>query len=113
MNMKVEHYTNTPLEEVENVPGVSVRWVITDKDGAPTFAMRVFDVQPGNATPFHDHDWEHEVFVLEGKGVLRGEENEWEIGQGTVVFVPSMEKHQFVNRGDGILRFICLIPNLP
>ncbi|MBN1314175.1 MAG: cupin domain-containing protein [Anaerolineales bacterium] len=111
--MKVEHYTNITSEEVENVPGVSVRWVISAKDGAPTFAMRVFDVQPGQATPFHDHEWEHEVFVLDGEGLLRGQDQEWNLGTGSVVFVPGMEKHQFINRGENVLRFICLIPNLP
>ena len=56
--MKVEPYTQTPAQTYEGVEGVSIRWVISKDDGAPTFAMRVIDVQPGGNTPFHTHDWE-------------------------------------------------------
>ncbi len=109
--MKVEHYTNTPAAEVENVPGVTVRWVISKQDGAPNFAMRVFEVELGRASPYHQHEWEHEIFVLAGKGVVRREQGETPIEPGTVIFVPGMEMHQFANRGTSLLRFICLVPN--
>lgn len=108
--MKVSHYTNIQAEEVENVPGVTIRWVISDKDGAPNFAMRVFDIEPGKATPFHSHEWEHEVFILDGKGALRGQDKEWDVEHGSVILVPGNEMHQFANKGDTTFRFICLIP---
>lgn len=108
--MKVEHYSETPAEAVENVPGVTVRWVVGEKDGAPNFAMRVFEVEPGFASPYHQHEWEHEVFVLAGEGVVRKAEVESPIGHGSVVFVPGMEMHQFANRGESVLRFICVVP---
>jgi len=109
--MKVQHYTEVPAEQVEGVPGVTVRWVIDEKDGAPHFAMRVFDVAPGHATPFHPHWFEHEVFVLSGQGVLRGESSETPLEPGTVAFVPGDEVHQFINTGNAVFRFICLIPH--
>ena len=108
--MKVEHYSETVAELVENVPGVTVRWVIGEKDGAPNFAMRVFEVEPGHATPYHQHEWEHEVFVLAGEGIARRQDGESPISNGSVVFVPGMEMHQFANRGDSVLRFICVVP---
>jgi quercetin dioxygenase-like cupin family protein len=108
--MKVEHYTDTPAEPAESAPGVTVRWVIGKKDGAPNFAMRVFDVEPGSSSPYHQHEWEHEVFVLAGEGAVRREDGESPVGQGTVVFVPGMEMHQFINRGSSVLRFICVVP---
>ncbi len=108
--MKIEHYTETPAEAAEGVPGVTVRWVIGEKDKAPNFAMRVFDVEPGCSSPYHQHEWEHEVFVLAGEGVVRREDGESAIGEGSVVFVPGMEMHQFANRGSSPLRFICVIP---
>jgi quercetin dioxygenase-like cupin family protein len=109
--MKVQHYTEVPAQEVEGVLGVTVRWVIDEKDGAPHFAMRVFDVAPGHATPFHPHWFEHQVFVLSGQGALRGESGETPLEPGTVVFVPGDEVHQFINTGDDVFRFICLIPH--
>ena len=108
--MKVEHYTETPIESIEGVPGVTVRWVVSQADGAPNFAMRVFEVEPGQATPYHKHEWEHEVFVLSGQGQVRQEDGAFDIEHGTVVYVPGTEMHQFVNRGDSPLRFICLVP---
>ena len=41
-------------------------------DGCPTFAMRKFIVAPGGCTPKHQHDYEHEVLVLSGEGVVFG-----------------------------------------
>ena len=106
--MKVSKYLDT--EPVEELPGVIKREVINADDGAPHFCMRVFEVQPGSSTPSHSHPWEHEVFVLSGRGVVRGERGETQIEGDSVVFVPPDENHRFVNNGDEILRFICVIP---
>lgn len=108
--MKTEHYTETPAEAQE-APGVTIRWVIGKQDGAPNFAMRVIEVQPGCNTPYHTHDFEHEVYVLAGAGVVRGAEDETPIGPGTVVYVEPGEKHGFFNIGDEALRFICVVPH--
>ena len=109
--MKVQYFEETSQDQVKGVPGVTVRWVINKSDGAPNFAMRVFDVQPGANTPYHTHPWEHEVFVLAGQGVAKGANGETPIAYGTVAYIPPNEEHQFVNTGDEILRFICLIPH--
>jgi len=109
--MIVRDYRDVEAQVAEGVEGVTVRWVIGEDDGAPHFAMRVFEVQPGCATPYHRHWWEHEVFVLAGEGVVRGEEGEQPIQEGTVIFIPGDETHQLVNTGQETLRFICLIPH--
>jgi len=111
--MKVTHYTDIPAEDVdrEDAQGVRMRWVISDKDGAPTFAMRIFEVQPGGYTPLHAHPWEHEVFVLGGCGLVVDEGDETPVSAGDTVFVAPNEKHQFRNTGDEPLEFICLIPH--
>jgi quercetin dioxygenase-like cupin family protein len=109
--MKVQNYLDT--EAIEDAPGVSHRVVIGADDGAPTFIMRVFEVKTGSSTPFHSHPWEHEVFVLSGKGVVRGRKGERLLGEGTVVFVAPNEEHCFSNTGSAPLRFICVIPLPP
>ena len=98
------------VEAEAAAPGVTMRVVIGPEQGAPYFNMRIFEVQPGHATPFHSHWWEHEVLVLAGQGVVRGEESEAPVGQGSTVFVPGGEMHQFRNAGDDVLRFACLVP---
>jgi len=109
--VKIQHYTDVPAKEFEGVPGVTVRWVISEKDGSPHFAMRVFEVEPDHTTPYHTHWNEHEVFVLSGQGVVRDESGETPLSHGSVVFVPGNEKHQFINTGQDVFRFICFVPN--
>ena len=96
--------------EVDEAKGVSMKILLSEKDGAPTAVMRVFDVSPGGYTPFHTHDWEHEVFVLQGKGVVMEGGKEHILEKGTFVLVEPGEEHQFINRGDEVLRFICVVP---
>lgn len=98
------------VEAQPEVDGVTMRVVIGPEEGAPFFNMRVFEVQPGHASPHHSHWWEHEVFVLSGQGVVKTDHGEVSIGHGSTVFVPGGDMHQFRNTGDDLLRFICLIP---
>ncbi len=108
--MIVRDYREVEAQEFPGVEGVTVRWVINEDVGAPRFAMRVFDVQPGAATPYHQHWFEHEVYVLDGTGSIRAEDGRKPVGPGSTAFIPSMEWHQFVNEGEDVLRFICVIP---
>lgn len=110
--MKHVHYKDVELEtpDEREIKDVKLRWLISKKDGAKNFAMRLFEVKPGGYTPLHQHDWEHEVFILEGFGFTRNKEKEEPFNEGDVFFVPCMEWHQFVNTGDKTLKFLCLIP---
>jgi quercetin dioxygenase-like cupin family protein len=101
------------FREVEAQPaleGVTMRVVIGPEEGAPFFNMRVFEVEPGHASPHHSHWWEHEVYILSGQGVVKTEQGEIPLREGSTVFVPGGEMHQFQNTGDGQLRFLCLVP---
>lgn len=112
--MKICSFNDVELKEVgeEGAKGVSVRWVISEDDGAENFFMRVFDVQPGGYTPYHRHQWEHEVFILEGEATVVSEDGEQKASAGNVIFILPDEQHNFKNETDKILRFICLIPKV-
>jgi quercetin dioxygenase-like cupin family protein len=112
MEMKVRNYRQVEADEFAEAAGVIIRRVIGEEEGAPNFTMRVFDVEPGATTPLHTHGWEHEVFVLAGRGSAHGGGEEAPLREGDTVFVPSMEEHRFVNEGDEPFRFICVIPLL-
>ncbi len=111
--MKVVNYKDVeelPVD-MEGVKDTYIRWLITDHDGALNFAMRLFRIKPGGHTPYHKHPYEHEVFVLSGKGRFVFEGKEYEIEDGSVVFVDPDKKHQFVNVSETEeLKFICVIP---
>ncbi|MGQ9538401.1 MAG: cupin domain-containing protein [Candidatus Bathycorpusculaceae bacterium] len=111
--MKVFHYDEVNAEEAkeEGASKLKVRWLITKDMGAPNFAMRLFEMKPGGHSPLHSHPWEHEVFILEGEGVVVGVEGETRFRAGDVVFVLPNEKHQFRNDGDKTVKFLCLVPH--
>ena len=44
-------------------------------------------------------------------GNVKDENNEKIAKPGDALFIPSMEWHQFINRSDKVLKFLCLIPN--
>lgn len=110
--MKHINYRDIPIEKAKEkgAKDVRIRWLITDKDGAKNFAMRYFEINPGGYTPWHQHDWEHEVFVLEGDGIAIAKDGEAKFGTGDVFFIPPMEWHQFKNTGRETVTFLCLIP---
>ena len=111
--MKLKHYSEIPLEEVEmdGAKGASIRWLISQKDGAPNFATRMFEVEPGGFTPYHTHSWEHENFIVSGEGALVTEEGDKPFKEGDVIYVPPQFKHCYKNTGDTTLKFLCVIPN--
>jgi len=111
--MKVVHYEDVELEPVyaEGAEGAQIRWLIAQKDGAPNFAMRMFEIAPGGHTPYHQHDWEHELYCLSGKGVLVTEQGETAFGKNDVMFVDPNMMHNFKNTGTDTLKFLCMIPH--
>jgi quercetin dioxygenase-like cupin family protein len=109
--MKIFPYRTVKTEDMEyGASKVKVRWLITKEMGAENFAMRLFEMEPGSHSPLHTHAWEHEVFILEGEGVVFDGEKTAAFKAGDVVFVPSGERHQFRNSGEKTLKFLCLIP---
>ena len=110
--MKVLNYEEMAARPVtmEGANGVTIRWLIAKEDGAPNFAMRLFEIEPGGNTPLHTHASEHEVFILDGEGAVWKEGEEIPVGPGTAIFVPPDEEHCFKNKGPGTLRFICMVP---
>jgi len=111
--MKVQNSKDAPQQEVkmEGASGCTVRQLVNEDDGAPTFAMRQFEVSPGGYTPRHSHPYEHEVYVLEGEGEVYEGDTPHPLKKGDVILVKPDEVHQFKNTGDGPMQFLCLVPN--
>ena len=110
--MKHMHYTDVEeqIPTEEGAKDTTIRWVITDKDGAKNFAMRIITINPGGHTPYHQHDWEHEILVMEGNGVLKSEKSGEPFKPGDVIFIKPGEMHQMRNEGKKVIRVTCLIP---
>ena len=78
---------------------------------AETYHKDLLEVAPGGYTPRHSHPYEHEVFVLEGEGVVLEGDTEHALKAGDVVFVQPNDIHQFRNVGDKPMKFLCMVPN--
>jgi len=109
--MELFHYQDVEAKYAEKgASKLRVRWLITKNVGAENFAMRLFEMEPGGYSPFHSHPWEHEVFILEGEGLVIGQGQERKFKDGDVIFIPPNEKHQFRNNREKTVKFLCLVP---
>jgi quercetin dioxygenase-like cupin family protein len=84
--------------------------LVSEVDETPNFALRLYEIEPGAVTATRTHYWEHQVFVLSGKGAAIGEHGELPLSEGDVIYVPPAARHQFVNRGSRLLRFLMVLP---
>ena len=93
--MKHIHYLDQEAEEVniDGAHGTVIRHVITEKDGAPNFNMRVLIMEPGGQSPNHSHPWEHEFFVLSGKGTGEVDGKTVNLKPGDVLYIPLDSQH--------------------
>ena len=110
--MLTGHFTEVK-EEQPQMAGMqaTIRWLIAAKDGAPNFAMRVIEIKrKGEKIPLHRHNYEHEVFIIEGQGNLLSSDGAKPVAYGDFAYIPAGEEHGFENTGHTRFRFICVIP---
>lgn len=95
--------------QMDGVKGVQMAVMCGREHGAPNFALRSFRVEPGGHSTRHAHDYEHEVFIVDGGGEVLLEGAYRPLKQGDVVYVPADHEHQF-RAGPTGMRFLCLVP---
>jgi len=107
----------THVDKVEKKPvdfkgakDAYIQWLVDPSAGAKNFAMRMFTIKPGGEIPKHSHWYEHEIFVLKGKGVIGAGDKEYEVSEGNVIYVPPNIPHWYRNTGSEDWVFICVIP---
>lgn len=105
---KTEEIDITP-EKLKEKGRVTVRWLLGEPEGAPNFEMRYFALSGDISTDWHNHEWEHQAFVVKGKGKFRSIEKEYDLEPGCAVFVAPGDQHHFICGGD-LLEFICVVP---
>ncbi|MGB9750348.1 MAG: cupin domain-containing protein [Caldisericia bacterium] len=95
------------IVKMEGSKDAFIRWLIR----GPNFTLRYFRIKKGGFSPRHNHPYEHEVFILNGKGrvYIDGEEKNFE--KNYFIYVPPDKEHQFLNTSEEDLEFLCIIPN--
>ena len=96
--------------------GNRINWLITKEKCPCNFELRYIQIPAGSRTGNGHHPYEHEVFVVFGKGLLLGvdlwgQKYEEELFFGKSIFVQSDEIHQWVNTGAEELCLVCVIPS--
>lgn len=104
-----EDMEGTPVS-MEGASDVSMRLLLGRQDGAPTFAMRHFTVEAGGHTPRHEHNYEHGVYIVSGRGTVEISGEHREIKGGDSLFVEPNTLHQFRADRDEELQFLCMVP---
>ena len=98
--------------EGEDIKNVLKKILIGFDDGSSNIVMRYFLLDSQGHTPFHSHDFEHLIVVIEGKGYLvDSEKKEHLLEFSKVAFVPPNEYHQFRNPFKEPFGFICIVPS--
>jgi len=91
--------------------GVYKQVPLSKEGGVPNFSFRVFTIEPGGHTPFHQHPFEHMQYVIEGSGALVSENKEHDIKKGDFALILPDEKHQIKNTSKAHnLLMICAVP---
>jgi quercetin dioxygenase-like cupin family protein len=109
---KVCHYTDIPAQTYgDEAPGTQIRWLIDEPhDGAPVYALRMIEIDPGGHTPRHQHPWEHENYIVEGEGRVWIGDAWHALKPGDVVLVPPDAEHTYENNGTVAFKLLCGIP---
>ena len=98
--------------EADNAKGVYLSTIIGENQGAKNFFMRLMRIEKNGFSPYHQHAWEHENFILNGEGILKTEDGETPVKKGDVIYIPPNELHCYINKGNWALEIICLIPSM-
>jgi quercetin dioxygenase-like cupin family protein len=90
----------------------TIKRLIDTTDGADRFVLSLFEVTPNGSTPPHYHDWEHEIFIVDGSMTLQlpDEKRDVKVSAGDVVFIPRNEPHGFITGADETCRFLVVAP---
>jgi quercetin dioxygenase-like cupin family protein len=102
-----------PKESINRLymQGVSIRYLVVEEFGAPNFEMRYFELQKGAKTSLDVHDYEHEVFVLKGRGRIELNGNPVRLKEHDAILIEPNEEHRLFQEGEEPFGFLCMVPN--
>ena len=97
--------------EIEGVkrdpPRVSKILISEHTVGATRISMGTNVTEVNSRIPLHTHkESEEAMFVIQGRGILKAEGREYEVGPGTAIFSPLGVEHEIVNVGEGPLKIV-------
>ena len=79
-------------------PGKAARLISLD-DNPPTCTLSYSVIEPDKTSAHHIHQWEHEVYIMEGAGTLICDGKEYPVKAGDAMYIPGNVDHYTLNNG--------------
>jgi quercetin dioxygenase-like cupin family protein len=105
-----ERDVHAKVMDSPEVKNAAIKALISPKEGWQGYVMRVIELAEGGYSPRHTHDWPHINYILEGRGTLHIDGQDTPVEAGSFAYVPAGSRHQYKNDGQGMFRFICIVP---
>ncbi len=112
--MKLKHQKDIKKQRVQAYGSTktTIQWLWNkENDKMPNFAMRRFEIEKGGNIGMHEHPWEHEIYVLSGKGKVFTPEEEIIAQADDALYMPPNIPHGYSNEYKEPFIFLCMIPN--
>jgi len=110
--MFVSHRDTIEKKRLDNpaVHNVTKQVLVGPEQGWEDHVMRMFTLDKGGYAPRHSHEWQHILYIVEGKGTLFMDGENHPLTPGSTAYVPGGIEHQILNAGDENFVFICIVP---
>lgn len=85
------------IDPIDRGAGVKTTRLVTPAIGATSFINGITTFAPGMVVPFHSHNCEESVTLLEGSAVLDIDGEEFQVGPLDSTWIPPNVPHRFRN----------------
>ena len=89
---------------------VLMKQLVGKEDGAEKTALHEIRIQKGGRTSVHRHNWQHQIYVTWGRGLLVAGDKRVPLKAGDVLVVGRGEEHGFEQRGNAPFVFLTVTP---
>ncbi len=102
---------NASSPDVIRVGAIEIRYLLHGEDTNGALVVFEATVPPNTRVPApHRHvTYDETIYVLAGTCTFMVEGRESQLAPGQVLFIPRGAAHQFVNRGNDVVRFLATI----
>lgn len=113
--MLVSHESKCKFTDVgKDYPGyenVFHKFLIGKEQGWEDYTIKVFEIEKGGHTDRHSHEYQHIMYVLDGKGNAFIDDVDHPLEKGSFVFFTPDIEHQITNVGDDTFRYVFITTN--
>jgi mannose-6-phosphate isomerase-like protein (cupin superfamily) len=102
--MYVTDLSSAPKRELEGL----VSHILLEEGDAPGVELSItwVDVAPGGGQKPHSHGPQQIYVITRGRGRMRIGDEERDLSEGSLAFIPPNTEHGIVNTGDEVLTYI-------